>query len=97
MQIERKLHDRQGKALNNFNLTLLPGDSDMAAQIFKDPYLFDFLGTADPRREREVEKGLIDHIQRFLLELEKDLPLWEDRFTSNSQLRTITLTYYFII
>ena len=44
-------------------------DSDMAAQIFKDPYLFDFLGTADPRREREVEHALVDHIQRFLLEL----------------------------
>jgi predicted nuclease of restriction endonuclease-like (RecB) superfamily len=29
----------------------------MAAQIFKDPYLFDFLGTADPRRERELEKA----------------------------------------
>ena len=34
-----------------------------------DPYLFDFLGTADPRREREVEQALVDHIQRFLLEL----------------------------
>ena len=43
--------------------------SDMAAQVFKDPYLFDFLGTADPRREREVENALVDHIQRFLLEL----------------------------
>lgn len=41
----------------------------MAAQIFKDPYLFDFLGTADPRREREVEQALVDHIQRFLIEL----------------------------
>ncbi len=41
----------------------------MAEQIFKDPYLFDFLGTADPRREREVEGALVDHIQRFLLEL----------------------------
>jgi hypothetical protein len=41
----------------------------MAAQVFKDPYLFDFLGTADPRREREVEQSLTDHIQRFLLEL----------------------------
>ncbi len=41
----------------------------MAGQIFKDPYLFDFLGTADPRREREVEQALVDHIQRFLLEL----------------------------
>ena len=33
------------------------------------PYVFDFLGTADPRREREVEQALVDHIQRFLLEL----------------------------
>jgi hypothetical protein len=41
----------------------------MATQVFKDPYLFDFLGTADPRREREVEQALVDHIQRFLLEL----------------------------
>lgn len=41
----------------------------MAAHILKDPYLFDFLGTADPRREREVEQALVDHIQSFLLEL----------------------------
>ena len=27
------------------------------------------LGTADPRREREVEQALVDHIQRFLFEL----------------------------
>ena len=48
-----------------------PADSDMTAQVFKDSYLFDFLGTADPRREREVEQALTDHIQRFLLELDK--------------------------
>ena len=69
MQIERRVRERQGKALTNFRATLPPGDSDLAAQIFKDPYLFDFLGTADPRREREVEQALVDHIQRFLLEL----------------------------
>lgn len=69
LKIESQVHERQGKAVNNFALTLPPVDSDMAAQIFKDPYLFDFLGTADPRREREVEQALIDHIQRFLLEL----------------------------
>jgi predicted nuclease of restriction endonuclease-like (RecB) superfamily len=55
-QIESGLFRRQGKAVNNFALTLPPPGSDMAAQIFKDPYLFDFLGTADPRREREVEE-----------------------------------------
>jgi len=69
LQIERQLHKRQGKAVTNFKKTLPPADSDMAAQVFKDPYLFDFLGTADPRREREVEQALTDHIQRFLLEL----------------------------
>jgi predicted nuclease of restriction endonuclease-like (RecB) superfamily len=68
-QIEARLHERQGKSVTNFSATLPPAESDMAAQIFKDPYLFDFLGTADPRREREVEQALIDHIQRFLLEL----------------------------
>ncbi|HIJ94883.1 MAG TPA: DUF1016 domain-containing protein [Desulfuromonadales bacterium] len=68
-QIDSRVHERQGKALTNFRDTLPPAESDMAAQIFKDPYLFDFLGTADPRREREVEQALVDHIQRFLLEL----------------------------
>ncbi len=69
LQIESHLYDRQGKAIHNFALTLPPTDSDMASQVFKDPYLFDFLGTADPRREREVEQALVDNIQRFLLEL----------------------------
>ena len=69
LQIESRLHKRQGKAVTNFPATLPPSDSEMAAQVFKDPYLFDFLGTADPRREREVEQALVDHIQRFLLEL----------------------------
>jgi len=69
MQIQASARERQGKALTNFKATLPPADSDLAAQVFKDPYLFDFLGTADPRREREVEQALVDHIQRFLLEL----------------------------
>lgn len=69
IQIGNRLHDRQGKAISNFDQVLPPADSDMAAQIFKDPYLFDFLGTADPRKEREVEQALVDHIQKFLLEM----------------------------
>ena len=69
LQIEGRLHQREGKAQNNFALTLPPADSDLASQIFKDPYLFDFVGTGDPRREREVEQALVDHIQKFLLEL----------------------------
>ena len=69
LQIENRAHERHGKAISTFAKTLPPADSDMVEQVFKDPYLFDFLGTADPRREREVEQALVDHIQRFLLEL----------------------------
>jgi len=69
LQIAGRVHVRHGKAITNFKSTLPPADSDMAAQAFEDPYVFDFLGTADPRREREVEQALVDHVQRFLLEL----------------------------
>lgn len=69
IQIEAQAHRRQGKAQTNFPATLPPTDSDMAVQVFKDPYLFDFLGTDVPRREVELEQGLVAHIQKFLLEL----------------------------
>lgn len=68
-QIDSQLHKRQGASINNFSVALPPADSDLASQIFKDPYLFDFLGTADPRREIDVERKLVEHIQKFLLEL----------------------------
>jgi predicted nuclease of restriction endonuclease-like (RecB) superfamily len=69
IQIDNLAHLRHGKAKNNFPITLPAMDSDMAVQVFKDPYLFDFLGTDAPRREAELERGLMDHIQKFLLEL----------------------------
>jgi predicted nuclease of restriction endonuclease-like (RecB) superfamily len=69
LQIEAQAHRRQGKAQTNFPTTLPSPDSDMAVQVFKDPYLFDFLGTDTPRREAELEQGLVAHIKKFLLEL----------------------------
>ena len=69
LQIERQLLSRQGHAVTNFAVTLPPADSDMAVQVFKDPYLFDFLGIAEPYREREIEDLLVRHIEKFLLEL----------------------------
>lgn len=69
LQIEAQAHKRLGMAQTNFPATLPPSDSDLAVQVFKDPYLFDFLGTDAPRREAELEQGLVAHIQKFLLEL----------------------------
>lgn len=70
-QIESGLFERQGKAVTNFQVALPSPQSDLAAQVLKDPYNFDFLTLASDAREKELEQGLLDHLQRFLLELGK--------------------------
>ena len=68
-QIESQLHLREGNAVNNFEKSMPPIKSDLVNQSFKDPYIFDFVGNAKHIRERELEQTLIDHIQKFLLEM----------------------------
>ena len=67
--IEMQLHKREGNALTNFQRTLPPPQSDLAEQSLKDPYNFDFLIIRSDAHERDLEQGLLDHIQKFLLEL----------------------------
>jgi len=69
VQIEIAAHRRQGQAANNFALRLPPPDSDLVQQTLKDPYLFDFLTLEACFHERELETGLIAHLEKFLLEL----------------------------
>lgn len=68
-QIESRLYKREGKAISNFVLTLPKPQSDLAHETLKDPYVFDFLSMADDYNERDLEKGLVDHLTKFLLEL----------------------------
>ncbi len=67
--IESNLYQRQGKAVTNFKKTLSAPQSDLAEQTIKDPYCFDFLMLRKKFDEKELEDGLIEHIQKFLLEL----------------------------
>ena len=67
--IESDLYARHGKAVTNFPATLPPPQSDLAAEVVKDPYSFDFLTLRADAAERELEQGLINHIRRFLLEM----------------------------
>jgi predicted nuclease of restriction endonuclease-like (RecB) superfamily len=69
VQIDTGFHRRAGKAVTNFATAIPAEESDLAQQATRDPYLFDFVGTAEKLRERELEQGLIDHIGKFLLEL----------------------------
>lgn len=69
LQIQNQLYNRQGKAITNFNATLQSPQSDLARETLKDPYVFDFLTLGESAQERAVEKELIKHITKFLLEL----------------------------
>ncbi len=69
LQIKSGLHEREGKALTNFQRSLPPPDSDLAERILKDPYNFDFLTVTQAAKEREIERGLLTHLRDLLLEL----------------------------
>ena len=67
--IDAKLYEREGKAINNFDRTMPKADSDLAQNTLKDPYNFDFLTLREDYLEKDLEQGLIDHIQRFMIEM----------------------------
>lgn len=67
--IKSRSHERQGAAVTNFASRLPTGQSELAGQLLKDPYLFDFLTLEEPFHERELETGLVRHLEKFLLEL----------------------------
>ena len=68
-QIESALHSRQGKAITNFDRALPPPQSDLAQEVTKDPYNFDFLMLGKEAHERDLERGLLEHLRKFLIEL----------------------------
>jgi predicted nuclease of restriction endonuclease-like (RecB) superfamily len=68
-QIESGLYKRQGAAITNFGTTLPKPQSELAHQILKDPYNFEFLNLSQESLERDLEKALLDKLKDFLLEL----------------------------
>jgi len=67
--IKSNAHQRQGAAITNFGAALPAPQSGLAQETLKDPYVFDFLALDVGFRERELELGLLVHLERFLLEL----------------------------
>ena len=67
--IDSNLYSRQGKAITNFKTTMPKAQSDLANEMLKDPYHFDFLPMREDADERAIENGLVAHMQKFLTEL----------------------------
>ena len=71
MQIENNLFARQitTKKVSNFSARLPKPQSDLANYLMKDPYIFDIMGQTDKMTERDVERQLVSHITKYLLEM----------------------------
>jgi len=69
VMIKSSLHKRQGTIVNNFDQTLPDINSELAKQLFKDPYIFDFMTLSAPFTEREIELELVKNVEKFLVEL----------------------------
>lgn len=67
--IDTDLYERQGKSITNFTNTLPAVQGELAQQITKDPYTFDFLKLREKYDERDLKEALITNIEKFLLEL----------------------------
>ncbi len=63
------LYERQGKAITNFDKSLPEPQGDLAQEITKDPYNFDFLSMREGYNEKELKDALENNIVKFLLEL----------------------------
>lgn len=68
LQIKSNLYGRQGKGVTNFEARLSSPQSDLAQQMLKDPYVFDFLSLREDYQQKDLENALTEHITKFLLE-----------------------------
>jgi predicted nuclease of restriction endonuclease-like (RecB) superfamily len=106
LQIDSALHRRQGQATTNFARALPAPDSDLAQNLLKDPYIFDFLTLDAAAHERDLERGLLQHLKDFMLELgvgfaflgsQYHLPVGEEDFFIDLLFYHVKLHCYVVI
>ena len=94
--LDTDLYERQGKAITNFSETLPAIQGELAQQLTKDPYSFDFLTLTEKYEEKELKNALIQNIERFLLELGKGFAYMgrEYRIQIGSEEKFIDMLFY---
>ncbi len=108
MQIETNLFARQieVKKVNNFAVRLPNPQSDLANYLMKDPYIFDLMGQTEAMNERDIERQLVQHVTKYLLEMgsgfafvaqQKHFEVGEQDFYADLILYNIQLHAYVVV
>jgi predicted nuclease of restriction endonuclease-like (RecB) superfamily len=95
-QIESGLHKRQGMLTSNFTSSLPAYESELAMQLFKDPYQLDFILLGEEAKERDLENALMNQVTKFLLELGDGFAFMgrQKRFEAGGREFCIDLLFY---
>ena len=107
-QLDTNLFARQieAKKVNNFAVRLPEPQSDLANYLMKDPYIFDIIGQTEQMAERDIERQLVSHITKYLLEMgsgfafvaqQKHFQVGEQDFYADLVLYNIQLHAYVVI
>ncbi|KGN87423.1 PDDEXK nuclease domain-containing protein [Porphyromonas gulae] len=107
-QLDTNLFARQieAKKVNNFAVRLPEPQSDLANYLMKDPYIFDIMGQTEQMAERDIERQLVSHITKYLLEMgsgfafvaqQKHFQVGEQDFYADLVLYNIQLHAYVVI
>lgn len=107
-QLDTNLYARQieAKKVNNFAVRLPEPQSDLANYLMKDPYIFDMMGQTEQMVERDIERALVSHITKYLLEMgsgfafvaqQKHFQVGDQDFYADLVLYNIQLHAYVVI
>ena len=96
--LETDLYERNGITMSNFKVTMPAIESDLAQQLLKDPYHFNFLTLKEEYTEKELKEKLVDKLSNFLLELGKGFSFVgrEYRLSAGGKDKYIDLLFYII-
>jgi predicted nuclease of restriction endonuclease-like (RecB) superfamily len=109
IQIEQNLYERQGKnvhKMTNFAERLPSPQSDLAIQLFKDPYDFRFLPVTEEAEELAIENSMVAHLRELFIELgtgfaymghQYKITVGEDDYFLDMLFYNVHLTCYFVI
>ena len=78
--IQENLFSQIGKLRHNFDTTIQATDSHVAAELFKDKYLLDFLQLNDNHNESEIENSIVSNITEFILKMGKGFAFIGNQF-----------------
>ena len=78
--IKENFFDQVGKLHHNFDTTIQASDNHMAAELFKDKYLLDFLQLKDDHSESEIENSIVSNITEFILKMGKGFAFIGNQF-----------------